>query len=73
MRHTTKSRVPVWVLPVALLLVAGSAFALLRGTTNGPVTAKFAQASASGTSRQARTARGTSAVLPAPKGWSSER
>ena len=65
-----RSRVPAWVLPVVLMLVAGSAFALLRGTTNQPVSTRFAQPSAGAANRQARPVCAKSAVLPAPKGWS---
>lgn len=75
MRRTSKQRVPAWVLPLALMLVAGSAFALLRGTGESPSISAFAQratsqAATGRTTHQARAARGASQVLPAPQGWS---
>jgi len=70
MRRTSKQRVPAWVLPLALMLVAGSAFALLRGTGESPSVSSFAQRATGRTTHQARAARGASQVLPAPQGWS---
>ncbi len=73
-RNTRQSKqqlkVPAWVLPVVLMLVAGGAFALLRGTTSPPVSTRFAQPSAGTASRQARPVCAKSPLLPAPKGWS---